>query len=122
MASALGSKLSHIALGSVPLQSVVEMLADTFALPAATVAPLASLLHRKTLGNPFFLCTLLKGKYVAYVHARTHNGNVALHGKTLGNPFFLCPRFKGRVHLNTTDACTYFHTPKRLPNMLADTL
>lgn len=59
----MGAKLSSIHLGPISAHSVVELLSDTLYLPSEIVAPLAMLLHRKALGNPFFIFTLLKGIY-----------------------------------------------------------
>jgi predicted ATPase/serine phosphatase RsbU (regulator of sigma subunit) len=50
-----GVRIDEISLGTLNLDHVVELLADTLHLDAAAVRPLAQILIRKTDGNPFFV-------------------------------------------------------------------
>lgn len=52
-------RVSEITLSPLGLGSVAQLLADTLALPPERCLPLAELLAKKTLGNPFFLIQLL---------------------------------------------------------------
>ncbi|MBV8634090.1 MAG: GAF domain-containing protein, partial [Burkholderiaceae bacterium] len=49
-----------IEIKALPERSIVELLADTLHASHSATAPLAALIHRKTLGNPFFVGQFLK--------------------------------------------------------------
>ena len=55
--------VSTIEVRPLPEQSIVELLADTLHASHSATAPLAALIHRKTLGNPFFVGQFLKSLY-----------------------------------------------------------
>ncbi|HYG88371.1 MAG TPA: ATP-binding sensor histidine kinase [Azospirillum sp.] len=65
-----GVAVDEIALQSLPLEAVGEIVADTVNCPPEEVRPLAELIARKTDGNPFFIGQLLKtlhgGGLIAY--------------------------------------------------------
>jgi len=55
--------VSAIEVRPLPEKSIVELLADTLHTSHSATAPLAALIHRKTLGNPFFVGQFLKSLY-----------------------------------------------------------
>lgn len=55
-----GAVLSWIELERLPQEDIVELVADTLNSPMEKARPLAQLVYRKTVGNPFFLHQLLK--------------------------------------------------------------
>ena len=55
--------VSTIEVKALPEQSIVELLADTVHASHSATAPLAKLIYRKTLGNPFFVGQFLKSLY-----------------------------------------------------------
>lgn len=57
------SSVRRIELGPLPLDTVTELVADTLRAPREEVAPLASLVHERTGGNPFFLGQFLRSLY-----------------------------------------------------------
>ncbi|RIW18261.1 GAF domain-containing protein [Algoriphagus lacus] len=57
------SHLKEITLSQLESQDLIQLLVDTFHLPAAKCASLAQLLLKKTGGNPFFTSEFLKSLY-----------------------------------------------------------
>ncbi len=55
--------VSSIEVKALPQRSITEMIADTFRTTRTVTAPLADLIYRKTLGNPFFVGQFLKSLY-----------------------------------------------------------
>ena len=55
--------LNHITLAPLAETQVVELLQDALHRPKLEVEPLASLVHTKTAGNPFFIGEFLKTLY-----------------------------------------------------------
>lgn len=60
-----GGTVNEIALGPLPLASIVELCGDACEAAPAEVAPLAELCRAKTDGNPFFLGEFLKSLHDA---------------------------------------------------------
>ncbi|MEZ4451907.1 MAG: ATP-binding protein [Nannocystaceae bacterium] len=58
-------RITTIELGPLPASAIAAMIADTLALPAEEVAPLAAVIADKTLGSPFFAAELLRALHVA---------------------------------------------------------
>ncbi|NJK37050.1 MAG: AAA family ATPase [Oscillatoriales cyanobacterium SM2_3_0] len=58
-----GVKITDITLEPLQLMHVAQLVADTLHTNIEVIVPLASLLHEKTNGNPFFLTQLLKSLY-----------------------------------------------------------
>jgi len=56
--------LTTIEIGPLPEASIADLLADTLGSRRDQVLPLAQLVYRKTLGNPFFI-----GQFVKSLHA-----------------------------------------------------
>jgi len=52
---AAGVDMRTIALGALPVASVVQLVADTLRCESRDAVPLAQLVHEKTAGNPFFV-------------------------------------------------------------------
>lgn len=57
------AKVTEIEIKALPQRSITEMIADTFRTTRNVTAPLAELIYRKTLGNPFFVGQFLKSLY-----------------------------------------------------------
>lgn len=57
------ASVSSIEVKALPQHSINELIADTFRTTRAATAPLAELIYRKTLGNPFFVGQFLKSLY-----------------------------------------------------------
>jgi PAS domain S-box-containing protein len=55
-----GARISELNLDSLNLAEITQLIADTLAQDVNTVKPLAELILRKTLGNPFFTNEFLK--------------------------------------------------------------
>jgi len=55
--------VSSIEVRALPRQSINEMIGDTLHASLSATAPLADLIYRKTLGNPFFVSQFLKSLY-----------------------------------------------------------
>jgi PAS domain S-box-containing protein len=54
-----GARVSSIALGSLPVQDLTQLVAETLRCHDEDAADLASLIHDKTAGNPFFAIQFL---------------------------------------------------------------
>ena len=61
--STYGSKVINLPIAPLSLESIQEMIQDTFFGPPKQAEELAKLLYRKTQGNPFFTLQLLKVLY-----------------------------------------------------------
>jgi len=57
------ASVSTIEVKALPQRSITELVADTFRTARNVTAPLAELIYRKTLGNPFFVGQFLKSLY-----------------------------------------------------------
>ena len=57
------ASVSTIEVEALPEESIVELLADTLHVSHSAASPLAALIQRKTLGNPFFVGQFLKSLY-----------------------------------------------------------
>ena len=57
------ANVSAIEVKALPQRSITELIADTFRTSRTATAPLAGLIYRKTLGNPFFVGQFLKSLY-----------------------------------------------------------
>jgi len=58
-----GAPITQITLTPLALEDITELIADTLHSEPEQVAPLAGLIFRKTLGNPFFVNQFLKTLY-----------------------------------------------------------
>ena len=57
------ARVSAIEVDALPQASITELIVDTVKSNRKTVTPLAQLIYRKTLGNPFFVSQFLKSLY-----------------------------------------------------------
>jgi len=58
-----GGMVQHIDLSALDLSAVTQMLCETLKCASERVKPLASLVHLKTQGNPFFMKEFLQALY-----------------------------------------------------------
>ena len=58
-----GIEFHNIHLQTLPLESIITLLADTLHLPLKNVSELSTVVFKKTNGNPYFLIEFLKLLY-----------------------------------------------------------
>ncbi|NJK67419.1 MAG: AAA family ATPase [Microcoleus sp. CSU_2_2] len=83
--------VNQIALAPLALQDTCQLIAETLHRDAASIAPLAELIQRKTAGNPFFVEQFLKMLYTENLiewAGRVSTGGGRHGGTTPTKPWF----------------------------------
>ena len=65
--------VSRLILKPLDLENICEMVSDTLKQPLKTVEGLSSVVHKKTEGNPFFVCEILHALNRQEIIAFNHN-------------------------------------------------